>query len=52
MNSTAVDSYHGTLTDLDARQAQAAFEALFPAGHTPKTDTRTPAQVEAGREMK
>jgi hypothetical protein len=26
--------------------AQAMFEAMFD--HTPKTDTRTPAQVEAG----
>ena len=29
-------------------QSQAAFEAMFPVGYTPKIDTRTPAQVKAG----
>jgi hypothetical protein len=30
-----------------SKNAQAAFEAMFPEGHTPHVDTRTPKQVEA-----
>jgi len=32
-----------------AALAQLQFEAMFPAGHIPKTDTRTPAQVRSTR---
>jgi hypothetical protein len=32
-----------------ARQSREAFQALFPAGYTPITDTRTPADLAAAR---
>jgi hypothetical protein len=32
-----------------AEESQAKFEALFPEGHTPKTDTRTPQDLKDER---
>lgn len=39
------------MNETTGAESQRLFEALFPAGHKPKIDTRTPEDVALGAEI-